>query len=448
MRNNIRKVVSTAMLLIVTISIVVAAPRINEASRHDTTFTLNVAGNCGMCKSRIEKAAKDAGASFASWDAATQLLKVTMCPTETTANTIKERIAGAGHDVDGIRADDNVYNELPGCCLYTRMAQEGATETPSSPSDNMVSFEVAGVCGMCKSRIEKAAEGTGLEKAYWDANTQLLTLAFLPGKFDVEKAKQRILAVGHDVEDRTADQVAYKNLPACCHYHDENNPHKIQGMEDHHHEDGHQEHTVTGVIMQEDNRGQLTPIESANIYWLEDDGVNTRSDASGVFKINHESGFKHLVVSYAGHQPDTLTIINPHEVVVVTAKNNVLAEVTVSARRSSNYIAALSPTRLEVLTGQELFKAACCDLSESFETNASVDVVSSDAVTGSKQIQMLGLSGIYTQLTVESLPAPRGLATPLGLNSIAGTWIESIQIGKGIGSVVNGFENIAGQINV
>jgi len=103
---------------------------------------------------------------------------------------------------------------------------------------------------------------------------------------------------------------------------------------------------------------------------------------------------------------------------------------------------------VEVLTTRELFKAACCDLSESFETNASVDVVSNDAVTGSKQIQMLGLSGIYTQLTVENLPGPRGFATPLGLNSIAGSWINSIEISKGIGSVVNGYENMAGQINV
>src|SRR5690606_19509609 len=117
-------------------------------------------------------------------------------------------------------------------------------------------------------------------------------------------------------------------------------------------------------------------------------------------------------------------------------------------RRSSNFISSAGANRIETLTSAELFKAACCDLSESFETNASVDVVNSDAVTGSKQIQMLGLSGIYTQLTVENLPGPRGLATPLGLNSISGTWIESIQIGKGIGSVVNGFENIAGQINV
>ena len=100
------------------------------------------------------------------------------------------------------------------------------------------------------------------------------------------------------------------------------------------------------------------------------------------------------------------------------------------------------------MTGSELLKAACCNLSESFETNPSVDVSYNDAVTGSKQIQLLGLSGNYTQLTVENLPGPRGIATPLGLNSIAGPWIESIQLTKGVGSVANGYESIAGQINV
>jgi outer membrane receptor for ferrienterochelin and colicin len=100
------------------------------------------------------------------------------------------------------------------------------------------------------------------------------------------------------------------------------------------------------------------------------------------------------------------------------------------------------------MTGTELLKAACCNLSESFETNPSVDVSYNDAVTGSKQIQLLGLSGNYTQLTVENLPGPRGLATSLGLNSIAGPWIEGIQLTKGTGSVANGFESIAGQINV
>src|SRR4030095_3465049 len=107
-----------------------------------------------------------------------------------------------------------------------------------------------------------------------------------------------------------------------------------------------------------------------------------------------------------------------------------------------------SPFRIATITSKELLKAACCNLSESFETNASVDVSYSDAVTGAKQIQLLGLSGNYTQLTVENLPGPRGLATPLGLNSIAGPWIEGIQLSKGTGSVVNGYESIAGQINV
>ncbi|MFB2120640.1 TonB-dependent receptor plug domain-containing protein [Parapedobacter sp. 2B3] len=322
--------------------------------------------------------------------------------------------------------------------LYILLA---ITSWSAAAQDSTATFTVAGVCGMCKARIEKAADGSGLTSAHWDVRTQQLTLTH-SASYSVEAAKQRILAAGHDADGRTAVQEAYEKLPACCQYHDEKNVHKTSGQ------DGHDDHTVTGVVMQENNRGQLSPIANANVHWLENTSVNARSDESGVFRIAHEATYKQLVISYAGLQPDTIAVTAPHEVVVVTAKDNVLAEVTVSARRRSNYIAALSPTRLEVLTGQELFKAACCDLSESFETNASVDVVNSDAVTGSKQIQMLGLSGNYTQLTVENLPGPRGLATPLGLNSISGTWIESIQIGKGIGSVVNGFENIAGQINV
>lgn len=409
----------------------------------DTTFLLKTGGNCGMCKNRIEKAAKIDGVSSANWDADTQLLTVILNPDKTSKEKVKESVAGAGHDIDGLKADDEVYANLHGCCLYTRHDTSSAAGAHQQ-GNGTVSFKVAGACGMCKTRIEKAAAGNGLDRALWDAQTQTLTVDFASGIYDVEAAKKRILAAGHDVEDRQADQEAYKNLPACCHYHDENNPHKVVGTDDH---PGH-EHIVTGVVMQENNRGDLTPIQSANIQWLEDPSVTTTTDASGVFRIEHQDHFSKLIVSYAGHEPDTLTIKDPHEVIMVTAKNNVLEEVTVTARRRSNYISALTPARLEVLTAQELFKAACCDLSESFETNASVDVVNSDAVTGSKQIQMLGLSGNYTQLTVENLPGPRGLATPLGLNSISGAWIASIQISKGIGSVANGFENMTGQINV
>jgi len=202
------------------------------------------------------------------------------------------------------------------------------------------------------------------------------------------------------------------------------------------------------VIVNEKDNGDLTPIAEVTVYWIENPSKKVKSNENGVFKIKHQAPYKKLVVSHTSMQADTLEISNLHEVLVIQAKNNSLQEVVVTRRQKSNYISKLTPNRVETITAKELFKAACCDLSESFETNASVDVVSSDAVTGSKQIQMLGLSGIYTQLTVEGLPGPRGFATPLGLNSIAGTWIESINISKGIGSVANGFENMAGQINV
>ena len=100
------------------------------------------------------------------------------------------------------------------------------------------------------------------------------------------------------------------------------------------------------------------------------------------------------------------------------------------------------------MTEQELFKAACCNLSESFETNPAVDVSYTDAVTGVKQLQMLGLAGGYVQIQRENLPDVRGLGGYYGLGFVPGSWIESIQLIKGIGSVVNGFESISGQIDV
>ncbi|HZX73697.1 MAG TPA: TonB-dependent receptor, partial [Cyclobacteriaceae bacterium] len=101
-----------------------------------------------------------------------------------------------------------------------------------------------------------------------------------------------------------------------------------------------------------------------------------------------------------------------------------------------------------VMDEKELFKAACCNLSESFETNPSVDVAFTDALTGTKQIQMLGLSGPNTMITVENIPGVRGLASSQGIQFIPGSWINSIQVTKGVGSVINGYESIAGQINV
>lgn len=108
----------------------------------------------------------------------------------------------------------------------------------------------------------------------------------------------------------------------------------------------------------------------------------------------------------------------------------------------------INPIKTEELTERELFKAACCNLSESFETNPSVDVSFTDAISGTKQIRMLGLSGPYTLISRENMPGIRGIDQLFGMAFIPGSWISSIQLSKGVGSVVNGYESIAGQINV
>ncbi len=100
-----------------------------------------------------------------------------------------------------------------------------------------------------------------------------------------------------------------------------------------------------------------------------------------------------------------------------------------------------------VMTGRELLKAACCNLAESFETNPSIDVNFSDALTGTRQIRMLGLTSPYLMITEENIPSVRGASQAYGLSFTPGTWVESIQITKGAGSVANGFESISGQIN-
>lgn len=202
-----------------------------------------------------------------------------------------------------------------------------------------------------------------------------------------------------------------------------------------------------GVVLSALSNGQFEPLVGATVHW-QGTTVGAVTDSNGIFSVRLTPETNNLIVSFLGYKPDTLNIKNPQQVRVVLQENGVLTEVNIEHERASSYISALEPVRTQIMTEKELFKAACCNLSESFETNPSVDVAFSDAVSGAKQIQMLGLAGIYTQLTNENMPATRGLAAAQGLNYTAGTWIESIQVTKGIGSVANGFESVAGQINV
>lgn len=124
-----------------------------------------------------------------------------------------------------------------------------------------------------------------------------------------------------------------------------------------------------------------------------------------------------------------------------------LDDITISERRPGTRLVTGAENGI-VINREELFKAACCNLGESFTTNPSVDVNYSDAATGAKQIRLLGLSGIYVQLLTENLPNFRTAAAPYALDYIPGPWMNSIQVSKGASSVRNGYESITGQIDV
>lgn len=187
----------------------------------------------------------------------------------------------------------------------------------------------------------------------------------------------------------------------------------------------------------------------SNVFWI---GTTTgaMSDANGYFSIAHPKGATKLVARTIGFKPDTLTIKpGTAEVEFVLISESIrLGEVVVSGKQRGSTLLALTSLKTEVITASGLCKMACCNLAESFENTASVSVGFSDAVSGARQIRMLGLAGTYTQMLDENRPVMRGIAAPYGLTYTPGQWLESIQVSKGPGTVVNGYESITGQINV
>lgn len=191
------------------------------------------------------------------------------------------------------------------------------------------------------------------------------------------------------------------------------------------------------------------PLPGANVYWARTT-MGTSTDKNGIFRLDKPMQKDPvLVISFIGYQNDSIVVEDgQNELEIVLNLNKTLKEVEITSKASGTFISRLDPIYTENITGAELQKAACCNLSESFETNASVDVSYNDAVTGAKQIRLLGLEGTYTQIMTEKIPNLRGLATSYGLGYIPGSWMESIQVSKGTSSVVNGPEAMAGQINV
>lgn len=340
-----------------------------------------VKGNCDMCKTRIESTAKKAGAKTAVYSIDLQTLTVET-EDNLSSDDILKKLAEVGHDNEKYRAKDNVYKNLPGCCHYERDADVLAVSNEGEVKEKN-EFFVKGNCGSCKARIEKAAKDAGADSAEWDAEKQTVQLQFDESKTSADKILLKIAEVGHDNEKyKTTDEV-YSKLPGCCLY-DRNTAFGDTNTKVHTDEtEKHDNHAESEIVVAKEEQQKENNIQGVNITATKAATSLNKKEAGLTFNIDKK----------------------------------------------------------------ELLKAACCNLSESFETNATVDVSFSNAVTGTKQLKMLGLDQKYTSLTQELLPQIRGLASAYGLNFIPGRWIESIQLTKGGSTVTNGYESITGQIN-
>jgi len=201
---------------------------------------------------------------------------------------------------------------------------------------------------------------------------------------------------------------------------------------------------ISGQVVQKSS-GIQSPLPSANIYWQgTDTGVS--ADVDGLFELIYVANTP-LIISFVGYKADTIHGVRPGQKLAISLEPKELNEVTVEAKTDAIKLDLKSATQVQILSQKELAKAPCCNLAESFETNASIDASFADAATGQRQINMIGLTGTYAQIMQENIPAMRSGYSMQGLHFIPGPWVQSIQISKGAGSVSNGFESITGQIN-
>lgn len=204
---------------------------------------------------------------------------------------------------------------------------------------------------------------------------------------------------------------------------------------------------VSGQTLDADD-GQ--PLAFVEMYWS-GTNIGVISDTNGVFSLPLHKTSHALIVKCLGYFNDTLILHTKTDTVIeIKLRKSVqtLNQVLVRGRQKASFSKMTSIKQTEVVTIEGLRGLACCNLGESFENSATVDVGYSDAVSGSKQIQLLGLTGVYSQMLLENTPFLSGLSAPFGLGYVPGQWLESISISKGVATVKNGYEAITGTINL
>jgi outer membrane receptor for ferrienterochelin and colicins len=198
--------------------------------------------------------------------------------------------------------------------------------------------------------------------------------------------------------------------------------------------------SITGLVLDESN----TPIPQAMVR-IKNTQTAVNTDEKGTFKITKNKKIEWIIVSSIGYFNDTILSINDKPLKIIL-KQKSMKEVTIKSSIDNPF--QVNNLFIDRIDKTELCKLACCNLAESFENSNTVDVVYSDGVTGNREIVMLGLTGAYTQMLQENIPTMRGITLKAGLEQLPGTWIENISVNKGAGSVVNGYESMAGQINL
>ncbi len=206
---------------------------------------------------------------------------------------------------------------------------------------------------------------------------------------------------------------------------------------------------VRGVVQEAGNGGAKLPLPGV-VVQTPDGKAGVQTDSDGAFLLSVPDTTGSLIFTLTGYDAYTASLpADSTPLTIVMKRTRQLEEVVVTGTdQGGSRMGMIDPIQTLHIGERELMKAACCNLSESFETTPSIDAAYTDAVTGYRQIQMLGLAGPYTLITRENIPDIRGLSAVTGLTFTPGTWIESMQLSKGTGSVVNGFESVAGQLNV
>ena len=204
--------------------------------------------------------------------------------------------------------------------------------------------------------------------------------------------------------------------------------------------------TITGKVVDADNN---SPLIGASLYW-KNTTAGTTTTTDGSFSIRRVNGFETLVVDYLGYDIAEIEVGKEESTLDIRLKPSAvdIDEVVVEGQQRGNYAKSGGITRQEQISFAGLCKMACCSLAESFENSASVTVGYSDAISGARQIKMLGLAGTYTQILDENRPIMQGAGAAYGLSYTPGMWLNSIQVSKGVASVTAGHEAITGQINL